>query len=455
MTEVRAAHNGEVSFWIRDSGGRPERRPPLTESTSTDVVIVGGGFTGLWAAFYLKQQAPELDVTILEREFCGYGASGRNGGYVTPRLYWPKGRAENAARARMHELAVESVEEIWRILEREGIDAGQRRSGALMVATNPAQAAGLARMRLGGDEVRLSADELAARVRVAGARSGIFESTTFRVHPGSFVRGLLNTVEALGVRFYEGTAVREIQPHRVVTDDGLTVRSKHILRATEGYTASLKGLKRRLLPLNSAMIVTAPLEPEVRERIGWFGGEMLDEAAHAVAYSQITDDGRIALGGRGVPYRYGSGTDTNGVTAEKTARDLRDVLTRLFPDTARTPIDHLWCGVLGVPRDWRPSVGYQASTGVGWAGGYTGNGVAAANLAGRTFADLVLGNDSELVSSPWVNRVSRNWEFEPLRWIGGNFVYGSYGFADRLEARSGSSKASPLASFASFISQKP
>jgi glycine/D-amino acid oxidase-like deaminating enzyme len=207
-----------------------------------------------------------------------------------------------------------------------------------------------------------------------------------------------------------------------------------VLRCTEGYTASLPGLRRALLPMNSHMIVTEPLSPQAWQEIGWTGAETLGDEAHAYMYAQRTADGRIALGGRGVPYRFGSGVDQLGQTDPATVAALTDVLRRMFPAADSAPIAHAWCGVLGVPRDWCATVAYNPASGLGWAGGYTGVGVAASNLAGRTLADLVLAEPSPLTALPWVGHRSRSWEPEPARWAGVQGLYALYRLADRLES---------------------
>jgi glycine/D-amino acid oxidase-like deaminating enzyme len=207
-----------------------------------------------------------------------------------------------------------------------------------------------------------------------------------------------------------------------------------VLRCTEGYTAALPGLRRVLLPMNSHMVVTEPLASAAWREIGWDGCETLGDEAHAYMYAQRTADGRIALGGRGVPYRFGSATDHLGMTDPSTVTALTRVLRRMFPAAASAGIEHAWCGVLGVPRDWCASVTYHPASGTGWAGGYTGHGVAAANLAGRTLADLVAGEKSELTTLPWVGHRSRTWEPEPARWAGVHGLYALYRLADRLES---------------------
>ncbi len=207
-----------------------------------------------------------------------------------------------------------------------------------------------------------------------------------------------------------------------------------MLRCTEGYTASLPGLRRALLPMNSHMIVTEPLSPQAWQEIGWNGAETLGDEAHAYMYAQRTADGRIALGGRGVPYRFGSAVDQLGQTDPATVAALTDVLRRMFPAAGSAAIAHAWCGVLGVPRDWCATVTYNPASGLGWAGGYTGVGVAASNLAGRTLADLVLAEPSPLTALPWVGHRSRSWEPEPARWAGVQGLYALYRLADRLES---------------------
>lgn len=168
-------------------------------------------------------------------------------------------------------------------------------------------------------------------------------------------------------------------------------------------------------------------------------------------YAQRTADDRIAFGGRGVPYRYASRVDLDGRTQRRTIDGLTTLLHRFFPGAAEVPIAHAWAGVLGVPRDWSATVGLDPATGLGWAGGYVGTGVAATNLAGRTLADLALGRDTDLVRLPWVGRRAKRWEPEPLRWLAVQAIYGAYHLADRQEDRGGA-RTSPFATIADVVS---
>jgi len=255
------------------------------------------------------------------------------------------------------------------------------------------------------------------------------------------------------VQIYEESPVTEVSQGRAVTMSG-TVSAPIVLRATEAFTAALPGLRRRWLPMNSSMIATDPISPELWASIGWDGRETVGDAAHGFFYGQRTVDDRIAIGGRSVPYRYGSRTDVRGRVPERAIRQLSQVLHDVLPQVRDVPIAHGWCGVLAVPRDWAASVVLDRATGLGWAGGYAGHGVTATNLAGRTLADLVLDQRTPLTELPWVGHRSRNWEPEPMRWLGVRGLYVAYGLADRHEA-GGRATTSPIARIADAITGKP
>jgi glycine/D-amino acid oxidase-like deaminating enzyme len=403
-----------------------------------------------------------MDIAVLEREFAGFGASGRNGGWLSSDFATPRA-AMASSHGRERVLALQramraTVDEVISTCEREGIDADIVKHGMIRVARNPAQLArqhhDVADSRNWGmgpeDLVELDEASLAQRIRIAGGLGATWTPHAARVQPAKLVQGLAATVERLGVPIYEGTRVQKVTPGAAHTDRGI-VRARFVLSCLEGFTPAVRGQHRTLLPLNSAMIVTEPLAGSTWETIGWEGMELLGDMAHAYMYSQRTRDGRIALGGRGVPYRFGSRTDDNGETQERTIRQLIAVLHSMFPVVAGTPIAHAWCGVLGVPRDWSPMVRLDRGTGLGIAGGYVGSGVSTTNLAARTLCDLVLGHDTELTRLPWVGHTTRRWEPEPLRWLGAQLVYGLYRAADRREAASGAPHTDSLARLASVV----
>jgi glycine/D-amino acid oxidase-like deaminating enzyme len=458
--------NGDVSFWWQ-ARGIPLRRPALPGSTEADVCIVGAGFTGLWTAYYLKRADPGIRVVMLEETFAGFGASGRNGGWVTATL--PGSRARYArypgGRDGVRELERqlrETVDEVARACLDEGIDAGLVKGGTLTVATSAAQDARLRqrleRERSWGDGPRivryLNKEELDERVKVTGAAGALYWPDCARVQPADLVAGLAQVVTGAGVALYEGTRVTSISAGRARTPAG-DVRAPYVLRCTEGFTASLPGQHRRLLPMNSSMIVTGPLSDAAWKTVGWDGFETLGDEAHAYVYAQRTADGRIALGGRGIPYRFGSALDHHGEVAASTVAQLGRILRRMFPVAVEAGLEHAWCGVLGVPRDWCATVAMDPRTGLGWAGGYSGHGVAAANLAGRTLADLVRGVPSPLTTLPWVGHRSPRWEPEPARWAGVRGLYALYRTADRLESADRSARTSLLARAGDLISGIP
>lgn len=470
--------NGGVSFWWHQLGGAQRSRPSLPvppSSSSTalecDVAVVGAGYTGLWTAYYLKKADPSLRVVVLEQHVVGYGASGRNGGWLTNEITGGVDayrHSHGPAAVDAFQLAMdETVAEVVRVAQAEGIDADVHPGGEHTVARGPAQLARLRALhasmasRAGTDVQWLEADEAHARIGVAGTSAAVWHPHCARIHPAKLVRGLAEAVERLGVEVYEGTRVTEVSPGLARTELG-DVRARTVVRATEGFTADIPALHRDWLPMNSSMVATAPLPPLVWEAIGWDGRATLGDSAHVYMYAQRTADDRIALGGRGAPYTWRSSTartTADGRTPARTVEGLRRVLEDLFPvlrqltPDGRAPLEHAWSGVLAVPRDWHASVGLERAadgTALAWAGGYVGTGVTATNLAGRTLRDLVLGERTALTELPWVGHRVRRWEPEPLRWLAVHGLYATYRAADAAEAR-GRTRTSPLAVLAGKV----
>lgn len=454
--------NGEVSFWYADIGGQPGYRAPLPGDIEVDVCIVGAGYTGLWTAYYLKEASPGLSIAVVEKEFAGFGASGRNGGWCSGGFSWSRDKyLSTGTRAGVIEFERQlrgTVDEVVRVCEAEGIDADIRRTDAITFACTPAQ---MQRLRdEQADDLAwqvpaercqiIGAEEASARIRIKDVQGAMVTQGVARVQPAKLVRGLAEAVERKGVAIYERTTVTGIDKGRVTTDRG-TVRARRIIRATEGFTHGIPGQEREWIPLNSAIVVTEPVPDALWDEIGWNGYEVFGDASHAYCYAQRTRENRIAMGGRGVPYRFGSATDVNGQTQGATVEKLKEILYRLLPQTRGLKLDHAWCGVLGVPRDWCTTAGLDPSTGIGWAGGYVGLGVSTSNLSGRTLADLVLERRTERTALPWVNRHPRKWEVEPFRWLGVHGMYWLYHLADRREAASSGARTSRLAGLANRL----
>lgn len=414
------------SLWLDQLPGEIAARPPLSGDVDVDVAVVGGGYTGLWTAHSLLERDPTIRVLVIEREMVGFGASGRNGGWCVGEL-----AGGHAAGAPTIRAIVDTVDEVGRVVADEGIECGFARGGVVRLARTPPQLARqrhevdeFARLGFGDDVIQpLGADASRRRLAATDVLGGLYYAPAARIQPAALARGLADAVERRGATIVEQTAVLELvaatptERAGVVTDRG-TVRADVVVRATEAYTRDLVDHRRTLVPIYSLMVATEPLPDELWADIGLAEMELFADDRRMVIYGQRTVDGRIAFGGRGAPYRYGSRIDR----ATESAADVHDrivaTLHDLLPASREARITHRWGGVLGVPRDWRPSVGLDRTTGLGWAGGYVGEGVAAANLAGRTLADLVTATATELTGLPWVNHRSRPWEPEPLRWAG-------------------------------------
>lgn len=434
-----------VSFWDHDLGPRV-MRAPLAADTEVDVCIVGAGLTGLWTAYYLAKADPGLRIGILEREYAGFGASGRSAGWLSnfmagSRKKYAKKRGRQSAVELQHAMDA-SIDEIIEVVDAEGIDADLIKPGVLTVARTPAQWERLQDKVVEDetwgerDQVLLDAGACEDRVRIAGAVGAAYSPHCARVHPAKLTAGLAAAVEARGVRIWEKSPAVRIEPTTVHTP-AASVRARHIVLAVEGFAAELRGRRRDLLPMNSSMIMTERIPDSVWETIGWASGELLGDMAHMYFYAQRTSDGRIAFGGRGKPYRYGSRIPPGGAIPEVTVEALRNLMVECFPTLNKVAIADAWSGVLGVSRDWCSGLTRDARTGALVVGGYAGHGMTTTNLAGRTVRDLVLGLDSELVSLPWVDHRSQRWEPEPFRWLGVQTVYGAYRGADACEDRSG------------------
>jgi glycine/D-amino acid oxidase-like deaminating enzyme len=436
------------SMWLDQIDEPLTPRPSLPGRIDADVAIVGAGYTGLWTAYYLRRADPHLRIVVVEKEIAGYGASGRNAGWVSP---WFPASPQKIARTHGREAAMamqravfDAVDEVGRVAATEGIEARYHRDGVLTVASAPEQ---LARVReepercrrwgVREDEIMwLDPSAVREHIAVAGCLGASYFTRCACLDPARLVRGLARVVERLGVTIHERTPVLAVESGSLVTTAG-NVRADVVVRATEGFTPELPGMRRELLPVYSLAIATEPLPPSFWADVGWSRHETVWDGRYLYVCLMRTDDDRIVVGGRGAPYRFGSKVRPGYEQVPRVHTAQEAALRELFPAAADAKVTHRWGGALGVPRDWFPSVGYDKTHGLAWAGGYVGDGVAASNLAGRTLADLITGRASPLTSLPWVGHLSRRWEPEPLRWVGVRGSLAVFASADRKERRSG------------------
>ena len=424
----------ELSFWHDSVPGPLLPRPGLKNDIEVDIAIVGAGYTGLWTAYYLKKLKPTLSIAIIESEIAGFGASGRNGGWCSAYLSGMENALAQPTKAdaaiRLQRLLFDTVKEVGRVTELESVDCHFDQSGHVEAAVLPAQ---LLRVRehvdfmhgLGFNEQDfrwLTRQQLGEHVNINGALGGMYMSHCATIHPARLVRGLADVLVSKGVGIYEQTAVIKLDQQGLITTGG-RVRAGSTILATEGYTGSIKGLERKLIPVHSMMIATEPLSDLQLEQLGFRQRYLFNNPDHITTYGQLTADRRIAFGCRGT-YLFGSRVIPYFDPSASEFGLIWKTLLKFFPSLSSSRFTHAWGGAMGVSRTLNPAVCFNRQSRLGWAGGFFGNGVGACNLAGRTMADLILERDTQRVHTPWVNPEheldleKKLWEVEPVRWLG-------------------------------------
>jgi glycine/D-amino acid oxidase-like deaminating enzyme len=428
-------------------------RGALREHLDVDVAVVGGGFTGLWTARELLRREPALRVAVLEQSVCGFGASGRNGGWAS--ALYPQSDAGVIARHGREALdhlrgqLQRSVVALGDAIEEDGIDAHYVRGGTLVFARSELQATRLreeveASRELGRriDDLQwLAPEEASERAVVRGSFGATYTPHCARIHPARLVRGLADVVEHLGGQIFENTKVtRIVAAHRgraaEVVTDAASVHASIVVRATEGFTPTMPGERRTVAPIYSLMIASEPQPKSFWDEVGFSQHETFADDRHLIIYGQRTKDGRIAFGGRGAPYHFGSTVERRFDQNPKVFGLLEVTLRELFP-SLEGEITHRWGGPLAMARDQSPSVVLDRERGLASAGGYTGDGVVMSYVAANALADLIVAPDKEtaLTRLPFVQHQSKRWEFEPLRWLGINAGLSVANWADHAEMR--------------------
>ncbi len=434
------------SLWLDTVEGPLVPRPGPSGDVDCDVAIVGAGFIGLWAAYALAEADPALRIRVLEAEIAGFGAAGRNAGFVSAgiageaRVYRRHGGM--AAVQRAERVVIEAIDDIGRVVAEEAIDCGYTKGGSLRIATSAAQLArireGLAARRARGfgesDAWLVSAAEIRERVRIAGVIGGAYTPHCGRVDPARLTRGLAETCERRGVVIHEQTRALDIRPGAVRCET-CSVRAPIVVRATESYTTRLPGERRSFMPVYSQAIATEPLPASFWNEVGWEHCETVADQRYLFRYAQRTRDDRIMAGGAGAPYHFRSAIRERDEAASPLHDRVEATLRAWFPALAGARITHRWAGPFAVPRDWSMSIEFDRATGLILAGGLSGHGITAGNVAGRTIADLVMGRPTELTGLPWVGHRSRRWEPEPVRLIASHAITRLLSSADAVEDR--------------------
>jgi glycine/D-amino acid oxidase-like deaminating enzyme len=424
-------------------------RPSLEQDLDVDVAIIGAGYTGLWTAYYLKRLAPDLNIAIVEAQTAGFGASGRNGGWLMGNLLG-EDRLLADLPAEQRRASFDFLhgipDEVAIVLEREGIDCDYRKGGVLYCAARyPEQETSLRRyldklysQGLNEADYRwLSPEQLAQQIRVAKPYGGIYAPHCATIQPAKLVRGLARTVERMGVKIFENSPVTDWHSGSFRTARA-QVRSRWIVPAVEGYAVTLAPLGRYQLPVQSLLVATEPLSAAIWEGIGLSQGQAFSESSRQVTYGQRTADNRLVFGARG-GYQFAGTLRHNFVLTTSEVELRRYLFGELFPQLKNVKITHAWGGNLGMSRRFKPHMLCDRSNGIALSGGYGGEGVGASNLGGRTLADLILERDTALVRQPWVIQQGgldalKAWEPEPCRWLGYNAIIRSFVHEDQTLA---------------------
>lgn len=382
-----------------------------------DVAIIGAGFSGLWCAYHLLSNNPELSIAIFEQNQVGSGASGRNGGWVS--ALYPLSDRELAKNfnaeeiASLHSHLAKSIDEIAEFAQQNAIDCGFSKGGSLSIARNRGQ---LKRITSQFPESFLDESEVKSRVAMSGAMGGVFTRHCAAVNPAALVNGLASHLESRGVSIFEFTPATVSKEGFVIAQAEIshTIKPRYIVEAIEAY----RNRTRAQIPIYSLMVATAPLPQNIWDQIGLDDRETIAEHRHMVTYAQRTSDNRLAIGGRGAPYLYGSNRRDSNENRKRTHQQIRELAISWFPILENVEFTHAWGGAVGVTRDWSPYVHWNGH--VGALGGYAGDGVTLSYLAAQSLADLITGKKSDRAHLPYVQWRSKKWEYEPLRWIGVN-----------------------------------
>jgi glycine/D-amino acid oxidase-like deaminating enzyme len=411
----------EPAWWLRDADDG-DRSPPLDRDLQVDVAVVGGGFTGLWTALALRAQEDAPRVALLEAEFCGWGPSGRNGGFCHG--YWsylPTLRELFGDRAALElcHAGDRIVPGIRAFLAERGEDAWLREGGLLQVSTTPSQDAAIdehvaAARDVGHPEeaVLRGAPGISRRFR-----RGVYYRDGATVHPGRLVRALRRAALADGVDLYEGTRAR-LRDDGTLAANGRTVRARDVVVAINAAGTEWRPVRGRLTVFGSYVVLTEPV-PDLLHEIGWTRGEAIYDSRMFLHYFRTTDDGRVLMGSGSGPIGRGARIDRRFTHDAPTAGRAEEGLRRLLPALAEARIEAAWGGPIDVSADHVPFIGTVPGTRIRYALGFSGHGVGPSWLAGRALASIVQDADDEWARLPLVDRRVANVPREPFRHVGG------------------------------------
>lgn len=430
-------------FWL-DDPARPLALPELRGDVRADLAVVGGGFTGLWAALEAKERDPGRDVVLLEASRIGSAASGRNGGFLSATLTHGLENGIRRFPAEIDELerqAMANFAEIRRQIERYGIDAEWEERPVAMLARHPHQTAwfpGAVRThaRFGYEAEVLDADATRARLVRSPAFVGALISRGGHalVHPAKLAWGLRDAALSLDVRIFEGTRVRSVDDagsRLVLRTPGGSLRAERVVLATNAFAPLLPSIRRRIVPVYDHVLMTEPLSQEQRRAIGWRGREGLADAANRFHYFRLSADDRVLWGGYDATYHFGGAVRARFEQDDAVHGRLARSLFRTFPQLEGLRFTHRWGGVIDSSTRYAVTFGTAYGGRMAFAVGYTGLGVGATRFGALTALDLADALETERTVLEMVREPSLPFPPEPLRWLGIQATIRAYERADR------------------------
>jgi glycine/D-amino acid oxidase-like deaminating enzyme len=427
-----ATRHDAHGWWLKQAGP-VGAYGSLARATSADVAVIGGGYTGLWAAWHAKRLEPEADVVLLEADVCGRGPSGRNGGFVNEMWFslpTLRKRFGDEAALAVARAAHDSVEAIGRWCAEQRVDAWYRQGGYLQVSTSPLHdgvwdGVAAACRELGASEacVPLTPEKLRGRIDSPVFRSGAFYPGAATVNPARLALGLRRRLAEAGVRIFERSPLvrrRDSSSEVTLETERGSVRAQAVVLATGPALLRVRPLRHRLTLTSSHMVITEPV-PDVLEEIGWTGGECVTDSRAMLHYFRTTPDGRIAFGWGGGHIVLGSRPGARSEVDPRLAEEVERHLLRFFPLLEGRRIEHAWGGPIDVSPTHMPvvaSVGERTHA----AFGYTGNGVGPSQLCGRILASVALGRTDEPTRLAIVDPPPARVPPEPFRYVGGELI---------------------------------
>ncbi len=433
----------EKSYWLSTIDHQPSE--PLRGTHSADIVVIGGGYTGLSVAYHLKMFDPSLDVTLIESDVIGYGASGRNAGFVMTlfgftlaltRFRFGKNSAKEA-----HHYMERAVDYTREFIEEHSLDCDFEFPGFLRVATSPALADDIQKELEFGNTIGLEGREwidrvaLYQRIQSEVFHGALFEQRCGLMHPVKYAFELKRLCEEMNVKIFEQTPATEVQlkPSVSVTTPEGIINAEKVMFATNAYSILFPSLKRKQIPVTTHIVLSRPLIDDELKPIGWEGREGIEDSRNLVHYFRLTKDNRLLMGGGNVGIPYGKEIDPDPDT--EIVKQLKQRVAVLFPHLSKIEFTNTWSGPVSVPVDLAPAMGYIGDQRAVYSLGCVGHGVSMTLLNGKTAAELLLGKKSDITDTFFVNRKVIPWPPEPLRNIIAKSVCGFFKLEDRIYER--------------------